>query len=78
MYFRGSWTVPTPPMPPAEKRSALKGRHRAGGAQGPRYHLLVATDHEVELCDNTVALFADVTQCLAPATMILSREGWEG
>ena len=59
-------------------RSALEGLYRACGKSGPWHHFPVATNHEAELCDNTVALVADAAQCLAPHTMILPREGWEG
>ena len=56
---------------PGEMRSALEGLYRAGDAHEPRHHFLAATDHQAELCDNTVALIADAAQCLAPHAMIL-------
>ena len=64
--------------PPAEMRSAPEGLYWARGEHGPRHHFLVATDHEVELCDRTVALVADTVQCMAHHAMILPREWWEG
>ena len=39
---------------------------------------MVAADATVKLCNDVVALAADVAQCLAPHTMMLPREGWEG
>ena len=38
----------------------------------------MATDHQAELCDQTVALVADAAQRLAPHAMVLPRKGWEG
>ena len=59
-------------------RGALAGLYAAGSKPGPRHHFLVAADPTVELSDDVVALAADVAQCLAPHTMMLPREGWEG
>ena len=56
----------------------MEGFYSGGDKHEPRHHLLVARDHTAELCDNTVALVADVAQCLASQAMILPREGWEG
>ena len=64
--------------PPDEMRRGLKGMYGVCDEHGPRHQFLVATDHAAELCDNTVALVADVAQCLATYAMILPREGWEG
>ena len=64
--------------PPAEMRSALQGVYWACDEFGPRHHVLVATDHEAELCKNAVALVADAAQCLTPHATILPWEGWEG
>ena len=64
--------------PPAEMCGATEGLYAAGSEPGPRHHFLVAADHAVELSDDVVALAADVAQCLAPNSMMLPREGWEG
>ena len=64
--------------PPAELRGAAEGLYAAGSKPGPRHHFLVAADPTAELRDDAVALPADVAQCLAPHTMMLLREGWEG
>ena len=58
--------------------SALGGLFQVCDESGPRHHFLMATDHEAELCDRTVALVVDAAQCPAPHAMILPREGWEG
>ena len=60
-------------------RRALERLYQAStGERGPRHHLLVATDQEAELCDQTVVPAAHAAQCLAPHAMILPMEGWEG
>ena len=64
--------------PPAEMRSALEGLYATGDKPGPWHHFLVAADPTAEFGDDTVALVADVAQCLAPDAMMLPREGWEG
>ena len=56
----------------------MEGLYPACVETGPRHHVLVATDQEAELCDNTITLVADVAQCLAPHAIIFPREGWEG
>ena len=48
------------------------------GTRAQKHTFLVAADSEAELCNQTVALVADAAQCMAPHTMILPREGWEG
>ena len=63
---------------PAEMRSALEGLYTAGSKPGPRHHFLVAADPAAELGDDAVASVADVAHRLAPHTMMLPREGWEG
>ena len=64
--------------PPPEMRGAPEGLYPAGSKPGPRHHFVMAADPTVELSDDTVALAADVAQCLAPHAMMLPREGWEG
>ena len=59
-------------------RSALEGLYATGDKPGPWHHFVVAADPTAELGDDTVALVADVAQCLAPNTMMFPREGWEG
>ena len=64
--------------PPAEMRGALEGLYASGDKPGPWHHFLVAADHTAEVSDDTIALVADVAQCLAPHAMMLPRERWEG
>ena len=48
--------------PPEEVRGALERLYRAGTGEhehGPRHPFLVATDHQAELCNKTVALVAN-------------------
>ena len=78
VHFSGSRIARTPLRHRPSCAVPSKGLYGAGDKHGPRHHLLVTTYHAAELCDNTVALVADVAQCLAPHAMILPREGWEG
>ena len=61
--------------PPAELRSALEGLYATRDKPGPRHQVLLAADPTAELVDDTVALVADVAQCLAPHAMMLPTEG---
>ena len=56
----------------------MEGLYATGDKRRPWHHFLVAAQPTAELGNDTVALVANVAQCLAPHAMMLSRERWEG